>query len=211
MQKDKLLLREFYELCPNGYCDDLLTEQEKHEIANGAMYLTGILQKADTKNGNGREYPYKTLYREIENYQKLVNDNRGLGECDHPDSDLVELKNASHIVTKIWWEGKTVMGKIKILSTPMGNTLKALIKDGVKLGISSRGLGSLREEKGARIVEDDFQLICFDIVSEPSTPGAFLSPQMVNESKARQMLPKNYRIYCSINKILNGRSKDGDL
>jgi hypothetical protein len=119
------------------------------------------------------------LEREVQKYQELIRQNRALGELDHPDSSVVELKNASHLITDIWWNGNDVMGKAKILNTPSGQVLKALCESGVKLGISSRGLGSVRESRGQTIVEDDFNLICFDFVSDPSTTGAF----MMRESK----------------------------
>jgi hypothetical protein len=174
----KELLQEYFELCPEGRCPvDVLTESERKKAMNeGAVYLVGVCQKAGTKNGNGRVYREETLRREVENYQKAIQERRSLGELDHPDDSVINLKNASHMVTKMWWSGDNVMGKIEVLSTPSGNILKDLIKAGVKLGISSRGLGSVKQEKGNTIVEDDFQLICFDMVSEPSTPGAFLSP-----------------------------------
>jgi hypothetical protein len=174
----KQLLREFHALCPDGRCLDLLTEAEKNEVVQeGVIYLTGRIQTADTKNGNGRKYPMKVLKREIDNYMIIVKDNRACGELDHPDDSVVNLKNVSHMVTNCWWEGKDVMGKIKVLDTPSGRILKDLINAGVKLGISSRGLGSVREQLGETIVEDDFQLICFDIVSEPSTPNAYVFPK----------------------------------
>ena len=174
----KELLREYFELCPEGRCPvDRLTESEKRNISNGSVYLVGICQKAGTKNGNGRVYRKETLQREVKNYQKAIQERRSLGELDHPDDSVVNLKNCSHIVTKMWWDGESVMGKIEVLDTPSGKILKELVKAGVKLGISSRGLGSVNEKNGETIVEDDFQLICFDMVSEPSTPGAFLSPQ----------------------------------
>ena len=180
----KKLLREFHALCPDGMCQDLLTEREKHEIVNeGAMYLTGRIQTADKKNGNGRKYPIKVLKREIERYMLIIKDNRATGELDHPDDSVINLKNVSHMVTDCWWEGKDVMGKIKVLDTPSGRILKDLINAGVKLGISSRGLGSVKEQLGETIVEDDFQLICFDIVSEPSTPDAYVYPGESGEKK----------------------------
>ena len=100
-----------------------------------------------------------------------------IGELDHPDDSVINLKNVSHMVTEIWWKGKDVMGKIKVLDTPSGRILKDLVNSGVKIGISSRGLGSVKEQMGETIVEDDFQLICFDIVSEPSTPNAYIYPK----------------------------------
>ena len=198
----KQLLQEFYELCPNGMCPDLLTEREKREISNGAMYLTGRIQTADKQNGNGRVYPFDVLNREVKNYKKVVDDNRACGELDHPDDSVVNLKNVSHIVTDVWWEGKDVMGKIKVLDTPSGRTLKELINAGVKLGISSRGLGSVRESMGKTVVENDFQLICFDIVSEPSTPNAFVYPKDYNKNPIRMREHKENKIDNLFDKIL---------
>ncbi len=174
----KQLLREFFELCPDGRCLDRLSESQKREvIQEGAVYLVGRIQTADKKNGNGRVYPEKVLKKEIQNYQQAIKDNRATGELDHPDDSVINLKNVSHIITECWWEGKDVMGKIKVLDTPSGRILKDLINAGVKLGISSRGLGSVHESiNGHIVVEDDFQLICFDIVAEPSTPNAFVYP-----------------------------------
>ena len=185
----KKLLTEFHELCKDGICLDLLTEREKREVANGMLYLSGRIQTADKKNGNGRSYPFKVLKREIDNYSNVIKDNRALGELDHPDDSVINLRNVSHIVTDVWWEGKDVMGKIKVLDTPSGRILKDLINAGVKLGISSRGLGSVKESMGDTVVEEDFQLICFDIVSEPSTPGAFVHP----ESKRAASFAKTMR------------------
>lgn len=169
------LLTEFFELCKDGICQDLLTEREKRESANGVLYLSGRIQAADTPNGNGRVYPKKVLEKEIKNYMRIVKDNRATGELDHPDDAVVNLKNVSHMMVDVWWQGNDVMGKLKVLDTPSGRILKDLNAAGVKLGISSRGLGSVKESAGGNaIVEEDFQLICFDIVSEPSTPNAFV-------------------------------------
>ena len=173
----KQLLTEFYELCKDGVCQDLLTEREKREVQNGAIYLSGRMQTCEMKNGNGRIYPCGVLRKEITNYQTIIKDNRALGELDHPDDSVINLRNVSHVVVDMWWEGNDVMGKLKILDTPSGRILKDLVNSGVKIGISSRGLGSVSESMGRTIVEDDFQLICFDIVSEPSTPNAFVYPQ----------------------------------
>lgn len=174
----KQLLREFYALCPDGNCVlDVLTEAEKKRMNEGSVFLVGVCQRAGVKNGNGRIYRKETLQREIENYQKAIAERRALGELDHPDDSVINLKNASHLVSKMWWDGDNVMGKIEILSTPSGQVLKELVNAGVKLGISSRGLGSVKNQNGKTIVEDDFQLICFDMVSDPSTPGAYLTQQ----------------------------------
>ena len=180
----KKLLREYFALCDGGVCQDLLTEEEKRYVADGGMILSGIMQMTETQNGNGRIYQHNTMVREVKNYQKLVKENRALGELDHPDDSVINLKNASHMVTQIWMEDKNVMGKIKVLDTPSGKILKELVNGGVTVGVSSRGMGSVREDKGKTIVEDDFQLICFDMVSEPSTPGAFMMREAkdLNES-----------------------------
>ena len=194
------LLREYYELCEGGVCQDLLTEDEKRFVASGGMYLTGKLQQANTQNGNGRVYPIKVLMREVENYKKLVKENRALGELDHPDDSVINLKNASHMVTSIWMEDKAVMGKVKVLNTDAGKTLRALVEDGVKLGISSRGMGSVSEGAGKVVVQEDFQLICFDFVSEPSTPNAF----MMREAKEfnNRVFTKADRINRLLNEVL---------
>lgn len=193
----KKLLREYYELCEGGVCQDLLTEEEKRLVREQkACFLTGVMQRADAKNGNGRVYPFNVLKREVENYKKLVRDQRALGELDHPDDSVINLKNASHIVTDIWWDGRDVMGKVRVLNTPSGNILKALVDSGVKLGISSRGLGSVKESMNGTLVEDDFQLICFDFVSEPSTNGAFMN---LSESKKS---PNIFTKADKINRIL---------
>lgn len=193
---NKFLLREFFNLCDGGTCQDLLTEEEKRFVREGGLILSGVMQRADAKNGNGRVYPYETLRREIQNYEKLVRERRALGELDHPDDSVINLKNASHMVTEVWWEGKDVMGKIKVLETPSGQILKSLVESGAQLGISSRALGSVREEAGQTIVEDDLQLICFDMVSEPSTDGAFMN---LRESKNR---PNIFNRADKLNRLL---------
>lgn len=195
----KYLLREYYELCAGGVCQDLLTEDEKIQVKNGATFLSGIMQRVDEQNGNGRIYPKPILEREVKNYMKVVKERRACGELDHPEDSVVNLKNASHMVTDLWWEGKDLMGKIKVLSTPSGKILESLVGDGVTLGISSRALGSVHENNGRTIVEDDLQLICFDIVSEPSTRGAFMN---LTESKIKQPYSKADRINRLLNDII---------
>ena len=192
----KVLLTEFYELTNDS---SLLTEAERKALEEGEeITLAGVMQRAEMENGNGRIYPQPVLAREVENYKKLVEESRALGELDHPDSSVVELKNASHLVTYIEMRGNDVMGKVKILDTPSGKILKDLITSGVKLGISSRGLGSVRNESGKTVVEEDFQLICFDFVSEPSTPNAF----MIKEAKENKVFTKADRINRALNNIL---------
>ena len=203
----KKLLTEFYELCKDGICQDLLTE-EKHEVANGAMYLSGRIQTCEKKNGNGRIYPCNVLKREIKKYEEVVKDNRALGELDHPDDSVINLRNVSHLITDVWWEGNDVIGKIKILDTPSGKVVKDLVNSGVKLGISSRGMGSVQEQMGASMVQEDFELICFDIVSEPSTPNAFIYliknqkilPLLFMKRKSTKIRPKLSETY--LKKIL---------
>tara|TARA_Y100000310_G_scaffold20837_2_gene20199 strand:+ start:14 stop:613 length:600 start_codon:yes stop_codon:yes gene_type:complete len=195
----KLLLTEYYELCEGGVCQDLLTEHEKAFVANGGMILSGVMQRADAQNGNGRVYPRAVLMREMETYTKLVKERRALGELDHPEDSVINLKNASHLVTDCWWDGDDVMGKVQILNTPSGQVLQELVSSGVKLGISSRGMGSVHESNGQTVVEDDFQLICFDFVSEPSTTGAF----MLREHKEPNIFTKADKINRALNDIFS--------
>ena len=199
----KQLLREYYELCEGGVCQDFLSEAEKRMTKNGHVFLTGIMQKANVKNGNGRVYSKGILEREVENYKKLVKERRALGELDHPDDQVINLKNASHLVVDVWWDGDDVMGKVQVLGTPSGQVLKELVNAGVKLGISSRGLGSVKESNGETIVEDDFQLICFDFVSEPSTPSAFMVSEGKNAS-FKNLFTKADLINRALNEILRG-------
>jgi len=194
------LIREYYQLCEGGVCQDLLTEDEKKFVANGGLMLSGLMQMAETKNGNGRMYPQAILEREVKNYARMVSEHRALGELDHPDSSVINLNNASHMVTKIWMEGNKCMGKIKVLETPSGKILRSLVESGVQLGISSRGMGSVKESNGVTLVEDDFQLICFDMVSDPSTPGAF----MMTEARERtNVFTRGDRINRALNDILH--------
>lgn len=158
--------------------------EESIKENNGKLIVNGVLQRAGAKNQNGRIYPKDILMREAKKYNdSFITERRALGELDHPDSSVVNLKNASHNITKLWWEGDDLIGTVEILSTPSGNILSELFKNDIRLGISSRGLGTVKpiteDGKSAVIVQDDFELIAFDFVSNPSTHGAFLSP--VNE------------------------------
>ena len=191
----KMILTEWFEISAD---ETLLREQDREDIKSGKTIMVGVMQKCNAENGNGRIYPRGVLQREIKNYDKLVRERRALGELDHPDSSVIELKNASHLVTDIWWDGDAVMGKIEVLDTPSGQTLKSLADAKIKLGISSRGLGTTNESQGQTIVNDDFQLICFDIVSEPSTTGAF----MMAEGKKPNIITKADRINRALNDIL---------
>lgn len=167
--------------------------------------MKGILQKADTLNQNGRIYPLKVLEREVRNYQKFIIENRALGELDHPDSSVVNLKNASHIVKEAYIESGVVYGKVEILNTPSGKILQSLVESGVKLGISSRGVGSTKKQGDYQVVQDDFQLICWDYVSEPSTPGAFMisESKKINESDLKAVFTRSDRIDRVLNDILS--------
>jgi hypothetical protein len=197
----KALLREYFALCEGGVCQDLLTEAEKHFVKDGGMILTGKIQEGDRKNGNGRVYPTNILEREINNYKQVVKDKRALGELDHPESSIINLNNVSHMVLDVWMEGKAVMGKLKVLDTPSGRILRSLIEGGAQLGISSRGLGSVQERNGQTMVQDDFQLICFDMVSDPSTPGAYMRISE-NRIPEKQIFAKKDRIYRMLNEII---------
>ena len=162
--------------------------------------LTGKLQEADCENGNQRQYPMAIMEREVQKYKQLVEDCRALGELDHPDSSIINLVNVSHMITEVWMDGKTVMGKCKVLETPSGQILRALVETGVKIGISSRGMGSVTERMGKTIVEDDFQLISFDIVSEPSTPNAFMA---LSENRlVTENIESNNKIINLLNEIV---------
>jgi len=171
---DLTLLTEW---TPLSYTAEMIKESK--DSHDGKILLKGILQKSDTLNQNGRVYPRSILEREVRNYQKFIRENRALGECDHPDSSVVELKNASHIIRDAYMDNDVCYGTVELLNTPSGKILQSLVESGVTLGISSRGVGSTRREGDTTIVQEDFQLICFDMVSEPSTPGAF----MMNEGK----------------------------
>jgi hypothetical protein len=178
--------------------------KESREKNNGKITMKGILQKADTLNQNGRIYPKKILEREIRNYQKFIVENRALGELDHPDSSVVNLKNVSHIVREAYLEGDVVYGTVEILDTPSGKILQSLVESGVKLGISSRGVGSTKKQGEYQVVQDDFQLICWDYVSEPSTPGAFMMAEgrTLDPSSLKSIFNKSDRINRIINDIL---------
>lgn len=178
--------------------------KENRESNNGKIILNGVLQKADTLNQNGRIYPLAILQREVRNYQKFIVENRALGELDHPDDSVVNLKNASHLVREAYMEGNVVKGKVEILDTPSGKILQSLIEAGVKLGISSRGVGTTRKQGDFQVVQDDFQLICWDFVSEPSTPGAFMMAEgkKILESDLRKYFNKSDRIDRIANDIL---------
>ena len=172
---------------------------------DGRLIVKGVLQRAESKNQNGRVYPREVLMTEVSKYlENQVSERRALGELDHPDSSVVNLNNASHNVIEMHWDGDDLLGTVEVLSTPSGNILKELFKSGIKLGISSRGLGSvepMREGEGDTVeVQPDFELIAFDFVSNPSTHGAFM--RLVNEGVEKQK-PET-RIESIINAIMRG-------
>jgi hypothetical protein len=161
----------------------------------GGFVVQGVLQRAGAKNQNGRVYPRQILERECSRYQKeYIDQHRALGELDHPESSIVNLNNVSHNILKIWWRGDDLMGAVQILDTPSGKILKELFKAGITLGISSRGLGSVKELRSEGVVEvqDDFELICWDFVSNPSTHGAFMRPTGMNESVNKSIQTNKY-------------------
>ena len=172
----------------------LLSEGKMSDRGN--PMVEGILATAEVKNGNGRYYPRELWEREINKYMDSVKENRALGELDHPESSIINLKNVSHNIKDMWWDGDQVMGKIEILPTPSGNILKALIENNITVGVSSRGMGSLEDRNGVLEVQDDFELLCWDFVSTPSNPGSYM--QVVTESKQIQI-----NKYQGVNSIIN--------
>jgi hypothetical protein len=162
----------------------------------GNPMVEGILATAEVKNGNGRYYPKELWEREIDKYMESVKQNRALGELDHPESSVINLKNVSHNITEMWWDGDKVLGKIEILPTPSGNILKALIENNITVGVSSRGMGSLEDRGGVLEVQDDFELLCWDFVSTPSNPGSYM--EIVTEGKLAQI-----NKYQGVNSIVN--------
>ena len=160
--------------------------------------VEGILATCEVKNGNGRYYSRELWEREMDKYMENVRANRALGELDHPDSSIINLKNVSHNIKKIWWDGDNVMGAIELLPTPSGNILRALFENRIPVGVSSRGMGSLKQMGDLMEVQDDFELLCWDFVSTPSNPGSYMKEKgMMNESKNNQ-----YNKYIKANSII---------
>ena len=152
---------------------------------NKNMVVEGVVQRAEEFNHNGRRYPFEILKREVDKYiEGPINEKRALGELDHPESSVINLKNASHNIKELYWDGNDLMGKIEVLPTPSGNILKELFNNKITVGISSRGMGSVKPLGENRVeVEDDFELLCWDFVSTPSTHGAFMRPTGLNEGR----------------------------
>ena len=189
---------------------EVTPEQINESISKngGRLVVKGVLQRAEAKNQNGRVYPRETLMREAEKYSGVqIAERRALGELDHPDSSVVNLNNASHNILEMHWDGDDLKGTVEVLGTPSGNILKELFKSGIKLGISSRGLGSVKEihedDSGEDTVEvqPDFELIAFDFVSNPSTHGAFMSP--LKEGVEKDIKPIS-KVESIVNDILRG-------
>ena len=170
---------------------------------NRSLIVEGVIQRAEAPNQNERVYPKEILKREIEKYIKgPVREKRALGELDHPESSVVNLQNVSHNIIKCWWKGDDVMGRIEILPTPAGKILQALFASGITVGISSRGMGSVSENihEGTVTVQDDFDLVCFDLVSNPSTHGGFVSPK--GRALQEGIKPISEYKYTNVNNII---------
>ena len=201
MQDKKLLVDCMtFEVSPEQINESMATN-------DGKLIVKGVLQRAEAKNQNGRIYPREILTREAKKYTDVqIKERRALGELDHPDSSVVNLNNVSHNVREMHWDGDDLKGTVEVLSTPAGNILKELFKNNIRLGISSRGLGSVEpvNESGDTVaVQDDFELIAFDFVSNPSTHGAFLNP--VNESAGQSNhTPKYNKVNRIVNDIIAG-------
>jgi hypothetical protein len=165
----------------------------------GVFEVEGVMQRASAKNQNGRVYSKTILERETGKYMdEFVKNGNAYGELDHPESAVVSLKNASHIVKDLWWDGDDLMGKVELLNTPSGNIVKEIIKAGHTIGISSRGTGSVQQtNEGNLEVQPDFELVCWDFVSNPSTHGAFMNPISLNEAK------KKVSKYMNLDSIIN--------
>tara|TARA_Y100000034_G_scaffold61077_1_gene74183 strand:- start:30 stop:632 length:603 start_codon:yes stop_codon:yes gene_type:complete len=189
---------------------EILPEQISESMKEnaGKLIVRGVLQRADTKNQNGRVYPKEILMREAKKYFKnFIGQKRAMGELDHPESSVVNLSNVSHNITEMTWNGDDLVGTVEVLGTPSGNILKELFKSGIKLGISSRGMGTVEtvnEDEGSQEVQDDFELIAFDFVSNPSTHGAFMHPMHESVDHTIVRDTKYGKVEAIINDILRG-------
>ena len=171
---------------------------------NKNMVVEGVVQRAEEFNHNGRRYPFEILKREVDKYiEGPINENRALGELDHPESSVINLKNASHNIKELYWDGNDLMGKIEVLPTPSGNILKELFNNKITVGISSRGMGSVKPLGEGRVeVDDDFELLCWDFVSTPSTHGAFMKPTGLNEGKVYKQTNKYSKLHEIVSDII---------
>ena len=189
MSKQLLIETHTFHISPSQLNENVNKE-------NGNLIVEGILATAEVKNGNGRYYAKDLWNREMDKYKDLVDQRRSMGELDHPESTVINLKNVSHLINDFWWDGDNVMGKIEILPTPSGNILKELIKAGVTVGVSSRGMGSLEPNGSVMEVQDDFELLCWDFVSTPSNPGSYM--HVLKEGKEQITFD-----YTKVNQILH--------
>lgn len=198
---------------------NIITEMQNKDTDQD-LILYAVLQKYDTPNKNGRIYPESVLKREDQKYQEVIKKGSALNELNHPSSSLIDLDRVSHTILETWWEGKTLMGKLKILTSPgwkkmgivscKGDQAAMLLLNGVTLGISSRGVGSLKNIKGQNIVQDDFELVCFDLVSSPSTPGAYVFSDINDKDKFNETVEERpvvddrmKKLMGSLNSFLN--------
>lgn len=191
----KKILIETQTFKPKG-----LTLTEGKMSDRGNPMVEGILTTAEVKNGNDRYYSKGLWQREIDKYMDCVKENRAMGELDHPESQIINLKNVSHNIKDMWWDGDNVMGKIEILPTPSGNILKALIDNGITVGVSSRGMGSLEDKDGVLEVQDDFELLCWDFVSTPSNPDSYM--HLLKEGLQSNSINKYKKINSIIREII---------
>ena len=185
------------ETFPLTYTARALNESIRR-AGGGNLMLEALLATAEIKNGNGRYYPRELWERELKRYnEEAIAKRNSMGELDHPDSTVINLKNASHLINKIWWDGDQIFGNIEILPTPSGNIVKSLLESGVTIGVSSRGMGSLKQVGEIAEVQDDFSLLCWDIVSTPSNPGSWIRQSSLNESLNHQS-----NSYSKVNSII---------
>lgn len=181
------------------------------------LILYAVLQKYDTPNKNGRIYPESILKRENEKYQQLIKNGSALNELNHPSSSLLDLDRISHSILETWWDGKILMGKIKLFTTPgwkkmgivssKGDQAAMLLMNGATLGISSRGVGSLKNIKGQNIVQEDFELVCFDLVSSPSTPGAYVFSDPSERDQYQESIEEKPMVDDRMKKLMGGLDK----
>lgn len=202
----KTLLQEYAQF----EYESLKDENGKPKLSRfGNRLVRGIIQRANALNQNGRIYPKGILEREVRNYMNLVSERRATGELDHADSPVVNLKNVSHVITDIWWKGDDLWGEIEVLTDmDEGKNLEALFKNEIKVGISSRALGSVQKVGEANMVQDDLYLVCWDIVSEPSTHGAFLNEgKIFSDEEVRKIIRKSDRLDRIVTEVISLRRK----
>jgi len=198
----RLFLREYADF---KYTKPTDASGEPRISKYGNLLVRGVIQRADALNQNGRVYPRQILENEVKNYMTMVKERRATGELDHADSPVVNLQNVSHVITEVWWEGNDLWGEIEVLEEmDQGKNLKALFKNEIKVGISSRALGSVQKHGEANVVQEDLYLVCWDIVSEPSTHGAFMMQEVKSytEAELRTLITRTDRLDRVANSIL---------